>query len=178
MTKQLSVVQLRQLEDKLARLREMTSVELPADGWIRTLRQALGMSTEQLARRMGVTRQAVLQLELAERRKTATWTSLRKAADALDCDVVYAVVPRGSLNQVLLRQGRKQAERHLARVAHSMKLDAHMVGTAEQERQIEELASHLASMRSKALWASNIERVDSPPSPGPPKFHGRPTRVR
>src|SRR4026209_2406665 len=112
MSKQLSLIQLRQLDERLEKVRELGALEAPSDGWIRALRQALGMTTEQLAARMGVTRQAVLQMELAEQRKTVTWTTLRKAADAMDCEVVYAVLPRGSLNQVLQRQGRKQAEKH------------------------------------------------------------------
>jgi predicted DNA-binding mobile mystery protein A len=134
------------------------------------------MTTEQLASRMGVTRQAVLQLELAEQRKTVTWTTLRKAAEAMDCEVVYAVLPRGSLNQVLLRQGRRQAERHVERISHSMKLDAHVVGPAEQERQVEELAAHLAAERSRALWSS--ESRAEPARSAPPRYHGRATRVR
>ena len=61
------------------------------------------MTTEQLARRMKVTRHAVLQMEAAERGQSATMTSLRTAADAMDGDAVYAIVPRGSLNEVLKR---------------------------------------------------------------------------
>lgn len=175
MTKRLSVIQLRQLDERLEKVRDLSSLEAPPDGWIRTLRQAFGMTTEQLASRMKVTRQAVLQLEAAERNKTATWTSLKKAADAMDCEVVFAVIPRGSLGQVLLRQGRKQAERHLRRISHSMKLDAHAVGPAEQERQVEELASHLASERSRALWAQEPEPGQPPPPPR--RYHGRARRV-
>jgi predicted DNA-binding mobile mystery protein A len=175
MTKQLSVIQLRQLEERLEKLRDIAALESPQDGWVRTLRQALGITTEQLASKLGVTRQAVLQLEAAERSQTATWSSLRKAANAMDCEVVYAVVPRGSLNQVLLRQGRKQAERHVQRIAHSMKLDAHVVGPAEQERQVEELAVQLAAERSRALWAE--EPKGTPASPPPPPFPGRPRKI-
>lgn len=176
MGKQLSVIQLRQLDDRLSRVRELSVLDPPPDGWVRTLRQALGMTSEQLADRMGVTRQAVLQLEGAEQRKTATWTSLRKAADAMDCEVVYAVVPRGSLNQVLLRQGRKQAERHVTRIAHSMKLDAHVVGPSEQERQVEELAAHLAAERSRGLWASEKEATPTT-TPQPRKYHGHARKI-
>lgn len=176
MTKRLSVIQLRQLEEKLEKLRDLAGIDLPQEGWVRTLRQALGMTTEQLARRMRVTRQAVLQLENAEVKKTATWTSLRKAADAMDCDVVIAIVPRGSLNQVLMRQGRKQAERHLNRIAHSMKLDAHVVGPEEHAQQVEELATHLATERSRALWADEPEAITPPPAP-PRPYPGRPRRV-
>jgi predicted DNA-binding mobile mystery protein A len=180
MTKRLSVIQLRQLEERLEKLRDIAALEAPQDGWVRTLRQALGMTTEQLASRMGVTRQAVLQLEAAERKRTATLTSLRKAADAMDCEVVYAIVPRGSMNQVLVRQGRKQAERHIQRISHSMKLDAHVVGPAELERQVEELSVHLATERSRALWADERKvAVPMPPRPAPaPKVTGpRPMRL-
>jgi predicted DNA-binding mobile mystery protein A len=176
MTKRLSVIQLRQLEERLEKFREIEQMRAPPNGWIRTLRQALGMTTEQMAERMGVTRQAVLQLEMAERRRTATWTSLRKAADAMDCEVVYAILPRGSLQQVLMRQGRKQAERQLRRITHSMRLDSHLVGEGEMALQIEELASHLAAERSRALWAGE-PKAGRPPTP-PPRYHGRPRRVR
>ena len=176
MTKRLSVIQLRQLEERLEKLREIAALEAPGEGWIRTLRQALGMTTEQLAKRIGVTRQAVLQLEAAEQKRTATWTSLRNAAGAMDYEVVYAIVPRGSLNQVLLRQGRKQAERHVQRIAHSMKLDAHVVGPAEQERQVEELAVHLATERTRGLWADEPKPITPPPTP-PRPYPGRPRKI-
>lgn len=176
MTNRLSVIQLRQLDERLEKVRDLAALEAPHDGWVRTLRQALGMTTEQMAKRMGVTRQAVLQLEGAERRKSATWTSLRKAADAMDCDVVYALVPRGSLNQVLLRQGRKQAERHLARISHSMRLDAHVVGPVEQERQVEELAAQLGAERTRGLWATDpTEAPHAAPAPRP--YHGRARKI-
>lgn len=175
MTKRLSIIQLRQLDERLEKVRDLSELGAPPDGWIRVLRQALGMTTEQLAARMKVTRQAVLQLEAAERNRSATWTSLRKAAEAMDCEVAYAVVPRGSLRQVLLRQGRKQAERHVGRIAHSMKLDSHLIGPAEQQRQVDELAAHLATERSRALWT--VDPEPAPPPPPRPTYHGRPKRV-
>lgn len=179
MAKPLSIIQLRQLDDRLSKVREVGAIDPPSDGWIRTLRQALGMTSEQLATRMGVTRQAVLQLEGAEQNRTATWTSMRRAADAMDCDVVYAFVPRGSLSQVLMRQGRKQAERHIGRVSHSMRLDSHVVGPAEHERQVEELASQLALERSRALWSAEPEAsAESPAAPVAPRYHGKASRIR
>ncbi|MBM3275702.1 MAG: mobile mystery protein A [Candidatus Sericytochromatia bacterium] len=175
MARRLSVIQLRQLEDRLDRIRGSAAVDPPRDGWLRTIRLAIGMTTEQLADRLGVTRQAVLQLEAAERKQTASWTSLRKAANAMDCDVLVALVPRGSLTQVLTRQGRVQAERHLARASHSMKLDAHVVGQDEMARQVEELADELATDRPRGLWAP--EPTPPPPEPPPKPFHGKARRV-
>ena len=176
MNKRLSVIQLRQLEERLEKVRDIAALESPQDGWVRTLRQALGMTTSQLAARMGITRQAVLQMEAAERKQTVTWSSLRKAATAMDCEVVYAVVPKGSLTQVLLRRSRTLAEKHVQRIAHSMKLDAHVVGPAEQERQVEELAAHLAAERSRALWADDPKPTVGTVPP-PRRYPGRPRRI-
>jgi len=177
MEKQLSVIQLRQFEERLEKFRQLASVDPPKDGWINALRQALGITTEQLAGRMGVTRQAVLQVEAAERKRQVTWASLRKAADAMDCEVVFALVPRGSINQVLLRQGRRQAEKHIARVSHSMKLDAHIVGPDEEAQQVEELAAHLAAERSRGLWAPEPTPGQARAAP-PHPYHRRSRRVR
>ena len=177
MNKRLSVIQLRQLEERLERVRDLAALESPQDGWVRTLRQALGMTTSQLASRMGVTRQAVLQMEAAERKQTVTWSTLRKAATAMECEVVYAVVPKGSLNQVLLRRGRTLAEKHVERIAHSMRLDAHVVGPAEQARQVEELATHLAAERSRALWAEDDPRPADGTVPPLRRYPGRPRKI-
>lgn len=176
MEKRLSLIQLRQLEERLDKFRQLAASEAPKDGWINAMRQALGITTEQLARRMGVTRQAVLQIEAGERQQRVTWASLRKAAEAMDCDVVFALVPRGSINQVLLRQGRRQAEKHIARISHSMKLDAHIVGPDEEARQVEELAAQLSAERSRGLWEP--EPTASPATAPPPPYPRRARQVR
>jgi predicted DNA-binding mobile mystery protein A len=73
----------------------------PAQGWIRAIRQALGVSSGQLGRTLGVSRQLPLQFERAEAEDTITLRSLRAVANALDCDLVYALAPRaGSLRQL------------------------------------------------------------------------------
>lgn len=172
MNRRLGTIQRRQLEEKLERLRAVSASEPPKSGWINAIRSALGMSSEQLAARIGVTRQAVLQFESAERKRTASWTSLRKVAEAMDCDVVVAVVPRGSLGQVLMRQGRIQAERQISRISHSMKLDAHVVGPDELARQVEELATQLVADASPTLWAAEPPSGDQIPDD-----HGRTRRA-
>src|SRR5262245_27532719 len=85
-----------------ARLRDRSIRELasrPPRGWVRAIRDALGMSSRQLANRMGQSQPAVTKLERSEASGGARLDSLRRAADALDCDLVYALVPRTSLEQ-------------------------------------------------------------------------------
>ena len=66
----------------------------PARGWVRAVRDALGMTAEQLGERMGITQPSVNRLELSEAAGTIQLNTLRRAAEALGCEVVYALVPR------------------------------------------------------------------------------------
>jgi predicted DNA-binding mobile mystery protein A len=74
---------------------------LPAGGWIAAIREALGMSVQDLADRLGVTRASAAKLETSERRKTIQLDTLQRAADALGCDLIYALVPRQPLQDMV-----------------------------------------------------------------------------
>ncbi len=86
----------------------------PARGWIRAIRDALGMSSRQLATRMGQSQPAVSQLEHSEVDDRITLATLRRAADALECDLVYALVPRTTLDDTVRRRARSLARRDVA----------------------------------------------------------------
>jgi len=69
-------------------------IRRPERGWIRTIRDALGVSGPRLARKLGVSKQRISALEKAEIEGRASLNSIRQAAEVLDCDLVYALVPR------------------------------------------------------------------------------------
>jgi predicted DNA-binding mobile mystery protein A len=121
-------LQRRQLDAQLGPKARLRAVASPARGWIRTIRESLGMSMRQMAARLRITQQAVAELEKGERVGTITLASLRKVADALDCDVVMALVPRTSLDAVVERQAIAKARRTRKRVAHTMDLEAQAAG--------------------------------------------------
>src|SRR5277367_2562925 len=100
---------LNQLDRRLEPYRAARKVSRPPKGWIRALRQALGISSGELARRLGTSRQLPLQMEKAEAEDRITLKSLRAAANALDCDLVYALVPRADTMQEL-NEGRARAD--------------------------------------------------------------------
>lgn len=87
------------------------------------IREALGMSARDLAGRMGVADSTVVRLEASERAGTVQLNSLRRAADALGCDLVYALVPRRPLDEIVQEQARRQAVKVLASVHHTMLLE-------------------------------------------------------
>jgi predicted DNA-binding mobile mystery protein A len=93
------------------------------------------MTAEQLARRLNVKQPAVIQLEKSEAKGTIELATLRRVADALDCTLVYAFVPKKSLEETVRARARNFIRRRLAPVEHSMLLEDQKVqGKAEEER--------------------------------------------
>jgi predicted DNA-binding mobile mystery protein A len=117
----------------------------PASGWIRAIRDALGMSSRQLASRIGQTQPALTQLERSELNGGARLDSLRRAAEALDCDLVYALVPRTSLEDIVQRRAQLLARRDLASVDRTMRLEDQGLNAADLEERINDYASHLVA---------------------------------
>lgn len=117
----------QRLDAKFAAYRPIERFAPPPKGWIRAIRDALGMSLRQLGDRLGQTPQAVSYLEEAEKNGTISLNTLRRAAEALDCVVVYAVVPTTSLTEMIDNRAREIALRALGRVSHSMALEGQQV---------------------------------------------------
>ncbi len=124
----------------------------PAGGWIRAVRHALGMSTVQLAARMGVTRQAVQQFEQREIEGSVELATLRRAAEALGCRLVYAFVPETSFEETVRKRARQVAGEELAMVDQTMLLEGQRVESEEAEEHLKELADEL--IRSGRLWSA------------------------
>jgi predicted DNA-binding mobile mystery protein A len=101
---------IERLDRALAGFHAARSAPRPAQGWIRAIREAVGVSSGELGRILGVSRQLPLQFEKAEAEDSITLKSLRAVANALDCDLVYALTPRaGSLRQLAeLRAGMRE----------------------------------------------------------------------
>jgi len=113
-----------QLDRRLDRLRRaLSDLRPPRGGWTVTLRSALGMSQADLARRMGVTRQAISHLEHREAEGSATLKALKTAAEALGGELVYAIVPERPLNEMLERRADHVARRMLTSIRHTMRLE-------------------------------------------------------
>ena len=123
----------KQLDRVLKPFRSARKVPRPSKGWIRSIRQALGVSSGELARRLGTSRQLPLQLEKGEFEDRITLKSLRAVANALDCDLVYALVPRArSLQELLEKRARAEAKDRVLGVEHSMALENQAAGKLDE----------------------------------------------
>src|SRR5690349_17803386 len=91
------------------------------EGWIATVRKAIGMSREQLAKRLGLKRGRIFQAEQSEADGVATLKTMKAAAEAMGCRFVYAIVPEGGkIEDVIAAQARKKARAIVSRTAGTM----------------------------------------------------------
>ena len=125
----------------------------PGGGWVRAIREALGMTQTHLATRLGISRQSLQGLERAEANRRITLDSLDRLAKAMDCRLVYALVPeKGSLDDVRAQRAKALADALLKSTEHSMKLEAQGVSARESKRQRELLADALLRGSPRKLW--------------------------
>jgi len=123
---------------------------VPRTGWVREIRTALGLSQSQLAKRAGVSRATVQQMERAEAQRRITLASLDKLAAAMDCQVSLAVLPKGgSLEDVRRRQAAKKAE---AILHERTKDNKHPPRAADLERRTQQMVTRLLRGSRRRLW--------------------------
>ncbi len=142
----------RQLDKRLTFLRNQDTLARPPKGWIKAIREALGMTTAQLARRLGVSQPRAVNIEQAEVSGAITLQSLERAAQALDCRLVYALVPRQPLETLAEERALIVARKRLKPTEHSMALEAQSVDTAAAEEQVRQLAVRLLQQSGSAIW--------------------------
>ena len=152
MDKRLRTLRLRQIDQSLQQWRDADLSPRPAAGWSQAIRDALGVSATALGRRLGMSGNGVRKLEAAEAQQVITLASLRKLANALDCELVYAVVPRKPLAELLQDRAMTVANEQLQAVSHSMVLEDQAVKGQSKIDQRELLAQELLDGPRRALW--------------------------
>jgi predicted DNA-binding mobile mystery protein A len=111
----------------------------PLRGWIKATREALGMTTAQLAKRLGVKQPSVVALEQSEAKGTIELTTLRRVAEALECTLVYALLPNKPMETIVRDKARTFALRRRGPVEHSMVLEDQKVNEKDAEMRIDEI---------------------------------------
>ncbi len=139
------------LDERLMRLKPADQFKMPPKGWIKAIREALGMSGVQFARRLGVSPQSANALEKSEMNASIKLETLKKAAETLDCTLVYALVPNSSLEQMVRARARAIAINEINRVSHTMKLEDQSVGNKELEKQVEAYIRNL--LKDRDIWS-------------------------
>ncbi len=132
-----------------ASVRELS---VPKEGWIRTVRKALGMSGAQLARRLGVTRALVSNTERAELSGSVTIKAMQQMARAMDCQFVYAIVPAGAIQDMINQRAREKALGIVERANNHMALEAQTLSKEQIDFEIRRLQQEFVNTLPSDLW--------------------------
>lgn len=139
----------QQLDERFAALPPAERFAAPTRGWIKAIREALGMSSAQLARRLGIKQPTLAAIERSEARGTIELATLRRVAAALDCTLAYALMPNRPLAATVKERARTVAARRLQAVEHSMLLENQALPAAERDARID---SHAGEIDLRRLW--------------------------
>jgi predicted DNA-binding mobile mystery protein A len=142
----------RQLDNFFDKYRDSFFAPRPGEGWIKEIKSALGMSSADLANRMGVVRQRIDRLEKDEVSGKVTLESIKKAAEALGCEFVYILVPLTSLQKQVNDQALIAAKQLAGEVEHSMKLENQGTTKKAQKALVEDLANEMVQKDDRRIW--------------------------
>jgi predicted DNA-binding mobile mystery protein A len=138
-----------QLDDRFRKLGPARRYATPVRGWIKAIREALGMSTAQLAQRLKIKQPSLVQLEQSEAKGTIELRTLRRVAAALDCTLVYALVPNKPLEAMVRDRARAFGLRRRESVEHSMLLENQKVRAKDIEARLDEI---LRETNPRLFW--------------------------
>jgi len=146
-------LQIQQLNAKMQSFTAVYMVATPPTGWLKAIRTALGMSLEQLGKKLNVTKQSVLEMEEREKEGSITMKSLREAAKALDMHLVYGFVPKdGTMDALLDRKAKDLAIKIVMRTSNTMKLEDQENTKKRLENAIKERTIIIKNEMPKTLW--------------------------
>lgn len=145
-------LKLRQLDATLSRWRAADLPPRPPSGWLKAIREALGMTATHLAQKLGVAPSTVTRLETSEADDTISLGTLRRAAEVLGCELQYALVPKKKLADTLEARASALARQQMAVISHTMALEAQSTSREAIEAQTRALAESLLKGSRRALW--------------------------
>jgi len=139
----------RSLDARFKEIGPASRFTAPIRGWIKAIRESLGMSTAQLARRLKISQPSVVQLEASEAKGTIELRTLQRVAEALDCTLVYALVPNRPLDTMIHERALELARRQLQPVRHTMLLEQQALTEADDAAQLE---AYIQGLNLRRLW--------------------------
>ncbi|RZK71635.1 MAG: mobile mystery protein A [Pedobacter sp.] len=146
-------LQIAQLESKLKGFEAVSRIPRPDIGWLKMIRSSLGMSLQQVANKLAITKQSVQEIENREKEGTITLNNLKETANALDMQLVYGFVPNdGTLEDLIERKAKELALRIVSRTSNTMKLEDQENSTQRLKTAIEERSAILKNELPKSLW--------------------------
>lgn len=146
-----------QLDQNIQRLQPLKNINVPLKGWIKAVRESIGMTSTQLAKRLGVSQPRVTQIEKEEINGSLTINMMRKVAEALNCNYYYSILPQEENLETLLRIRVTQiVKKKYENVNHTMKLEAQGLDEFSMNKEIEHAVKEIMRELPKTIWEDNI----------------------
>lgn len=138
-----------QLDKRFRELGPPQRYTTPVRGWIKAIREALGMSSTQLAKRLKIKQPSLVNIEQSEAKGSIELATLRRVAEALDCTLVYALVPNKPLETMVRDRARTFLRKRREQVEHSMLLENQTVTSEDAEERLNEI---LRETKPSLFW--------------------------
>jgi predicted DNA-binding mobile mystery protein A len=145
------------IEKKLRPWTALRTDSVPPSGWIKAVRGALGMNTRQLAERVGVKQSNITRLEEREPSGKVTLERLAKTARAMNCKLIYAIVPNdryADLEAIVEDRAKNLAQQLVLRTEHSMRLEKQGADDDDLAKEIDRLTNRLKSTMDSRIWGT------------------------
>ena len=145
-------LRVEQLQATAKAYRVLLAKRPPSRGWLKEIREAIGRTERQQAERLGISGSTLHKSEQSEAQERITLGQLRKLADGLDCELVYALVPRKPLTEVVRDRAKQLAKEEVYGVAHTMSLEDQRPTDARIQKQVARRAEELLRGKWSDLW--------------------------
>ena len=148
------------IEKTISPWKKLRAERRPPSGWLKTVRGALGINARQLAKRCGVHHSSILRIEKNEIQDKASIESLKKIASAMDCQLVYAIVPKeeyDSLEKIIDHRAELLAHKLIKKANHTMQLEAQGTSSKEIKTQTKKLANELKTRMDPRIWEKSLK---------------------
>lgn len=149
------VKQYRRLVDKV--VKSALTIDTPPEGWARTVRKALGIPITVISKRSGLSKAEIFRIERRELDGKVQLDTLRRLAQAMDCDLYYAISPRKTVDELISEKAHEAAVRIVSEMSTHMNLEMQGLSQSQIEDQVRMVQSQLLSMSSQSFW----NRVES-----------------
>ena len=139
----------KQIENQL---KELSKLSRPEIGWVKTIRETLGMNTRQVGKRCNVSSERIIRIESDEMEGRTTLATLEKIAQAMNCRLVYAIVPNDGMIEFIEKTAEDKAKTQLQQTSHHMALEDQKISIESMKEQIHFLKEELLKNNIKHIW--------------------------
>lgn len=146
------IEKIKKLDNKLEVFKAVRQVHRPLKGWIKAIRTTLGMTTAQVAVKVGVSQPRIVKIEQNEPLGELKISTMQKVADGLDMEFFYGFIPKKSLEDLVRKRAVEIAKERMKRVGHSMALENQAIPSQKKEEMLKKIVADLLDDLPKKFW--------------------------